>query len=401
MSGEDVYQFIFNDIKKKLDNPDVIYTLHDKVKDFDPIPSGITVIDEVLSGGLPEGRIIEVFGPEASGKTTLTLTVIANAQKLGYIVYFIDAEHALDMSYAERIGVDSSKLLFSQPEYGEQALETVQAICESTEAAKIKFNRTIRSLVIIDSVPALVPKGEFDKYEKEGLDSTVALGGPARMLAGKLPALVGAAGRSGVTVVFINQERDKIGVTFGSPTTTPGGRALKFFSSLRLKVQRIGQYKQGEEIVGIRTQMIPVKSKLFPIFGRRAEFIIGPNGINQEISMVDTLIERSILKKSGSWFRYKDQSFQGKTNVETALREDKEFRKTMEEELAGTGGQSKAMELKVQKPKQAPSEPPTPDPSPEPLKPAVVSTGVRTIGANTKTDLGSGIIAKSGIGRVE
>lgn len=350
MSNEpDVYSFIFDDIKKRLDDPSVIYTLHDKIADFDPIPSGVSVIDELLSGGLPEGRIIEIFGPEASGKTTVTLHFIAEAQRQGFVVYFIDAEHALDMAYAERIGIDSSKLLFSQPDYGEQALETARAICDSTNAAKEKFGQNIRSLIIIDSVPALVPKGEFEKYEKDGLDSTVAMGGPSRMLAGKLPALVGSAGRSGVTIVFINQERDKIGVTWGSPTTTPGGRALKFFSSLRLKVNRIGHYKQGDTTLGIRTQMVPVKSKMWPIFNRKAEFIIGPNGINVEASMVETLVAKKILKKSGSWFKFREWSYQGMGKVEIALREDKDFRAAVEAELAGAGGETQAVELKPKK----------------------------------------------------
>ena len=365
MSDPDIYSFIFDDIKSRLKDPSVIYTLHDKVADFDPIPSGVTVIDEVLSGGLPEGRIIEVFGPEASGKTTLTLTFIANAQKLGFIVYFIDAEHALDMSYAERIGVDTSKLLFSQPDYGEQALETARAICDSTTAAKEKFGIDVRSLVVIDSVPALVPKDEFKKYEDnkgDGLDQTVALGGPSRMLALKLPSLVGSASRSGVTICFINQERDKIGVTFGPTTTTPGGRALKFFSSLRIKVQRIGHYKKGEDIVGIRTRMIPIKSKLFPIFGRQAEFIIGPDGINQEIAMVETLIERQIFAKKGNWLRYGEYKFQGRAAAEEALKNDPVFRKEMEEALADSGGQVKDLELKVKEPESVPDKEPAPSP---------------------------------------
>ena len=349
LSKEDLYAFIFADIKKRLDDPGVIYTLHDKIQDFDPISSGVTVIDELLCGGLPEGRIIELFGPEASGKTTVALHFIAEAQRQGYVVYFVDAEHALDMAYAERIGVDTSKLLFSQPDYGEQALETVRAICDSTTAAKDKFGQNIRSLVIIDSVPALVPKGEFEKYAKEGLDSTVAMGGPSRMMAGKLPLLVGAASRSGVTICFINQERDKIGVTFGPTTTTPGGRALKFFSSLRLKVYRVGNYKQGDTILGIRTQMIPVKSKLFPIFQRKAEFIIGNDGINVEASMVETLIAKGVLKKNGTWFKFQEWSIQGAVKVEEQLREDKEFRVAIDAALAGAGGQTVQVELQPKK----------------------------------------------------
>jgi len=199
---DEIYNFIFDDIKSRLDDSSVIYTLHDKRESFDPIPSDIAVVDDMLCGGLPEGRIIEIFGPEASGKTTLTLHFIAAAQKLGYIVYFIDAEQALDMAYAQRIGVNPNTLLFSQPDYGEQALETARAICESTEAAKDQFKETVRSLIVIDSVPALVPKAAFDTYEKDGYDAKTALGLQASMLARLLPPLVNKAGKSGVTVVF-------------------------------------------------------------------------------------------------------------------------------------------------------------------------------------------------------
>tara|TARA_Y100001972_G_scaffold127532_1_gene184628 strand:+ start:1441 stop:2481 length:1041 start_codon:yes stop_codon:yes gene_type:complete len=344
MSEIDPYQTIFEDIKKRLDDPSVIYTLHEKVAKFDPIPSDISVVDEVLNGGLPEGRIIEIFGPEASGKTTLTLHFIAAAQRRNYVVYFIDAEQALDTAYAERIGVKLDKLMFSQPDYGEQALETARAICEATEAARQKHkDQDIKSLIVIDSIPALVPKQAFETYEKDGFDATVALGSQARMLSQLLPPLVNKAGKAGVTVVFINQERDKIGVSYGSPTTTPGGRAVKFFSSLRLKVARIGYYDRGGERAGIRTHMLPIKSKLFPIFGRKAEFIIGPDGINQYAALAETLISKGLATKKGAWIKVDELSYQGLPKFEDELRENGEFRTVMLERL---GALSTQVELK-------------------------------------------------------
>lgn len=347
MDAKTLYDFVLQDIKKRLDDPGVIYTLHDRPADFSPIPSDITVVDEILNGGLPEGKIIEIFGSEASGKTTLTLHFIAAAQKRGYIVYFIDAEQSLDLAYAERIGVNPKTLLFSQPDYGEQALETARVICESTEAAKNKFGSQVRSLVVIDSIPALVPKAAFDTYEKDGLDATIALGAQARMLSQLLPPIVNKAGKSGVTVVFINQERDKIGVTYGSPTTTPGGRAVKFFSSLRLKVQRIGYYESGGERTGIRTQVLPIKSKMFPIFGRKAEFVIGNNGVNQDIALVESLVARGIAVKSGAWIKIEGyKSFQGFGGLEEAIKTDKEFREKMIAALKAAGGLSTTVELK-------------------------------------------------------
>lgn len=330
----DAYQTIFEDIKKRLDDPSVIYTLHDNIKKFDPIPSDITVIDEVLDGGLPEGRIIEIYGPEASGKTTLTLHFIAAAQRRGYVVYFIDAEQSLDTTYAERIGVQLDKLMFSQPDYGEQALDTARAICEATEAVQEKHKEhKVKSLIVIDSIPALVPKQAFDTYEKDGFDSTIALGAAARMLSRLLPPLVNKAGKSGVTVVFINQERDKIGVTYGPTTTTPGGRAVKFFASLRLRVSRIGWYDRSGERAGIRTQMLPIKSKMFPIFGRKAEFVIGPDGINQYVAMAETLVTRGLVEKKGGWYKVDDQSFQGLGRLEDELRDNVDFRQTMVDRL--------------------------------------------------------------------
>lgn len=329
------YEDIFADIKKRLDNPEAIFNLHDKVNNFGAIPSGISAIDECLCGGLPEGRIIEIFGAEASGKTTVTLHFIKAAQKLGYIVYFIDAEHALDAAYTKRIGVDFKSLLFSQPDYGEEALETARVICESTKAYQEKTKEVVKSLIVIDSVPALVPRSLFEIYEKEGYDSSNALGAVARMLSQYVPPLVAAASKANATVVFINQEREKIGVTYGSPITTPGGRALKFFSSLRIKVSRIGFYEKGGEKCGIRASLMPVKSKMYSIFDRSAEFIITANGINENAALADSLIKKGIILKSGAWFKYGVNSWHGAADVEDAIRTNSNLRAELIEKLTG------------------------------------------------------------------
>ena len=372
-----VYDFIYTDLAQRLNNPESIYTLHTKNKKFEALPSGVSVVDEVLCGGIPRGRITEIFGPEASGKTTLTLAFIAEAQRRGDMVYFIDAEHALDVDYASRQGVDIKSLLFCQPEYGEEALDTVAGICDSTLAATEKFGKKINTLVVIDSVPALVPKAAFDAYndeKKEGLESSTALGLTAAMLAKLLPILVGKIARSNISLVFINQERDAIGVTWGSPTTTPGGRALKFFSSLRLKVQRFGFHEVGGQKVGIKARMTPIKSKLFAIHGKQAEFIIGPNGINVVAALVETIIAKGIAKKSGSWLNIGERKWQGVNLLEEELRTDKAFMKEMELLVAQQGGQTKPIELKP-KPVEAPAPTPAPvtTPLPQPLPPATTT----------------------------
>lgn len=369
----EVYDFIFKDIALRLNNPEIIYTLQTKNKKFDAAASGIPVIDEVLCGGLPRGRITEIFGPEASGKTTVMLHFIAEAQRRGELVYFIDAEHALDVEYAGRVGVDLKKLLFCQPEYGEQALDTAVAICDSTIAASEKFGKKINSTIVIDSVPALVPKQAFETYEdtkREGLETKVALGLTAAMLARLLPPLLSKISKSNATLVFINQERDNIGVTYGSPTTTPGGRALKFFAALRLKVQRYGYYESGGIKTAIKTQMIPIKSKMFPIFGRKAEFIIGNNGIDITLAMVELLLEREIVKKSGAWLKVLGESFQGREGLADKLRSDHVFKKKLDGLLADTGGHTKPIELKAktEKPKEESKEEPKQEPKLEEAK---------------------------------
>jgi recombination protein RecA len=331
-----IRDFIISDLSDRLKKPDIIYTLQGKSIKFDAIPSGISAVDDILSGGLPEGKITEIFGPEASGKTTLTLTFIKNAQKLGYMTYFIDAEHALDVEYAAKIGVNMNELLLSQPEYGEQALETVRSICDSTIDASEKFGKKIKTLIVIDSVPALVPKQAYETYEsdkKDGLESSNAMGMTARMLSQNLPPLLNKLNKSFCTVVFINQERDNIGVMYGPTTTTPGGRALKFFASLRLKVSRTGYAEESGEKVGIRTKVVPIKSKQFPIWNKTAEFIIGPSGIDVVAAAIDLAIEREIIKKGGAWLKFNGESYQGRAGLDAEIRKNPALLKSIQDAL--------------------------------------------------------------------
>ncbi len=315
--------FIIADIRKRLADPGIIYSLHDKVEKFPALPSGIVEIDKALGGGLPEGRIVELYGPEGSGKTTVMLHFIAAAQRRGEIVYFIDAEHALDLPYAKRIGVVPEKMLFSQPDYGEQALDVMITICRCVKDYNDNHpEQKMKSLIVLDSVAALMSKQEFEVYEKEGMDHSVAMASTARMLSSKLPMVCNVASKSGVSVVFINQMRDKLGVTWGPTTTTPGGRALKFYSSVRIKVTRIGHRKIGDQVVGIKTILVPEKSKLFTIFDKKAEFYIGNDGIDVVASLTDFAIASGAIEKSGAWLKFQGVRAQGREKFEAALRED-------------------------------------------------------------------------------
>ncbi|MES2970716.1 MAG: recombinase RecA [Patescibacteria group bacterium] len=270
--------------------------------------TGSVSLDLALGGGIPKGRVIEVYGPESSGKTTLTLHAIAEVQRLGGTAAFIDAEHALDPAYAQRIGVDTGNLLLSQPDNGEQALEIVETLVRSNAV----------DLIVVDSVAALVPRAEI-----EGDMGDSHMGLQARLMSQALRKLTGIISRSKATVIFINQIRMKIGVMFGNPETTTGGNALKFYASVRMDIRRIAQIKQGEEIIGNRTRVKVVKNKIAPPF-RQAEFDIMYNqGISRSGDVLDLAVERDIVEKSGAWFAYKGEKIsQGREAAKKYLEEN-------------------------------------------------------------------------------
>ncbi|MEE9395559.1 MAG: recombinase RecA [Methylococcales bacterium] len=278
-------------------------------RNIESIPTGSLTLDIALGcGGLPKGRVVEIYGPESSGKTTLTLEVIAQGQKLGGTAAFIDAEHALDPGYAEKIGVNVDDLLVSQPDTGEQALEITDMLVRSGAI----------DIVVIDSVAALTPKAEI---EGEMGDSHMGL--QARLMSQALRKLTGNIKKSNTLVIFINQIRMKIGVMFGNPETTTGGNALKFYASVRLDIRRIGAIKKGDEVVGSDTRVKVVKNKVAPPF-RQAEFeIIYGEGISLEGELIDLGVDFGLIQKSGSWYSYgKDRIGQGKENVRTFLKEN-------------------------------------------------------------------------------
>lgn len=277
------------------------------------VPSGSLSLDIALGGGIPKGRIIEVYGPESSGKTTLTLHAIAEVQRRGGTAAFIDAEHALDPSYAKRIGVDVENLLLSQPDNGEQALEIVETLVRSNAV----------DLIVVDSVAALVPRAEI-----EGDMGDSHMGLQARLMSQALRKLTGVISRSKTTVIFINQIRMKIGVMFGNPETTTGGNALKFYASVRMDIRRIGQIKQGDAVIGNRTRVKVVKNKIAPPF-REAEFDIMYNqGISLAGDVVDLAAARDIIEKSGAWYAYKDAKIgQGREAAKQYLQDNPEILK--------------------------------------------------------------------------
>ena len=284
------------------------------------IPTGSIGLDIALGiGGLPRGRVVEIYGPESSGKTTLTLHAIANAQKAGGICAFIDAEHAFDSEYAKKLGVDIDALLVSQPDTGEQALEIMDMLVRSGAL----------DLVVVDSVAALVPRAEI---EGEMGDSHMGL--QARLMSQALRKITGALHQSKTTAIFINQLRDKIGVFFGSPETTTGGKALKFYASVRMDVRRIETLKDGQEAVGNRTRVKIVKNKVAPPF-KQAEFdIIYGVGISREGSLIDLGVEAGIVKKSGAWFTYEgDQLGQGKENARAFLIDNPDLANEIEKKI--------------------------------------------------------------------
>jgi recombination protein RecA len=272
------------------------------------IPTGSLSLDLALGGGIPKGRIIEIYGPESSGKTTLTLHAIAEIQKQGGTAAFIDAEHALDPAYAKRIGVDVENLLLSQPDNGEQALEITETLVRSNAV----------DLIVVDSVAALVPRAEI-----EGEMGDAHMGLQARLMSQALRKLTGVISRSKATVIFINQIRMKIGVMFGNPETTTGGNALKFYSSVRMDIRRISQIKQGDDVIGNRTRVKVVKNKIAPPF-RQAEFDIMYNqGISKSGDVLDLAVDHGIVEKSGAWFAYKDEKIaQGREAAKKYLEEN-------------------------------------------------------------------------------
>ena len=261
---------------------------------------------------MPRGRVVEIFGPESSGKTTLALQIIAEAQKKGGMAAFVDAEHALDAAYAKKLGVDLDNLLVSQPDNGEQALEIVEVIIRSNSV----------DVVVVDSVAALVPRAEI-----EGEMGEAQMGLQARLMSQALRKLTGAVSKSKASLIFINQLREKIGVMFGNPETTTGGRALKFYSSVRIDIRRIGAIKDGEDVVGNRTRVKIVKNKMAPPF-REAEFdIMYGEGVSREGDLIDIAVEHKIIEKSGAWFAYGGERLgQGRENVKNFLKENVDLR---------------------------------------------------------------------------
>jgi recombination protein RecA len=295
------------------------------VSDIAVIPTGSLSLDLALGvGGVPRGRVVEIYGPEAGGKTTLALHIIAEAQKRNGLAAFIDAEHALDVSYAKRIGVNTDDLLISQPDTGEQALEIAETLVRSGAL----------DVLVIDSVAALVPKAEL-----EGEMGDAQMGLQARLMSQALRKLTGSISKSKTTVIFINQIRMKIGVFFGSPETTTGGNALKFYSSMRLDIRKMTSIKIGQEIVGFRTKVKVVKNKVAPPF-RETEFdIIFGEGISREGDIIDLGVENGIIEKSGAWYSYKgDRLGQGRDNSRIFLKENKDLLKQLEDEVRGKIG---------------------------------------------------------------
>ena len=292
----------------------------EKAEDIQVVSTGSLGLDVALGvGGLPRGRVIEIFGPESSGKTTLTLQVVAEMQKLGGTCAFIDAEHALDTSYAEKLGVKLSDSLISQPDTGEQALEIVDSLVRSGAV----------DLVVVDSVAALVPKAEIEGDMGDSLP-----GLQARLMSQALRKLTASINRTNCTVIFINQIRMKIGVMFGSPETTTGGNALKFYASVRLDIRRTGSIKKGEEPIGNETRVKVVKNKVSPPF-KQAQFdILYGQGISREGEIIDMGVEAKVVEKSGAWYAYQGEKIgQGRDNARTFLRENPELAREIENKV--------------------------------------------------------------------
>jgi recombination protein RecA len=305
------------------------------------ISSGSISVDYALGvGGFPRGRICEIFGPESSGKTTIALQVVAEAQKVGGMAAFIDVEHALDPAYAKQLGVDTDNLLVSQPDFAEQALEITSALISSGSI----------DVLVVDSVAALVPKAELD-----GEMGDSHMGMQARLMSQAMRKLTGIVSKSNTCLIFINQIREKIGVMFGNPETTTGGRALKFYSSIRVDIRRVAAIKDGDTVTGNRTKVKVVKNKVAPPF-REAEFdIIYGEGISREGDLLDLGVVNNIVEKSGSWFSYKgDRIGQGRENVRQFLKDNPDIRANIDAELRRTLGLTKSPEGETATPNPTP-----------------------------------------------
>ncbi|MDU6064200.1 MAG: recombinase RecA [Anaerococcus sp.] len=313
----------FKNIEKKYGKGAIMKMGEAPKVDVTVIPTGAINLDIALGvGGLPRGRVIEIFGPESSGKTTLTLHCIAEDQKLGNTCAFIDAEHAMDAEYAKRLGVNIDELILSQPDTGEQALDIAESLVRSGAV----------DLIVVDSVAALVPKAEI-----EGQMGDSHMGLQARLMSQALRRLTGIISKTNTTVIFINQLREKIGVMFGSPETTTGGRALKFYSSVRLDIRRIKTIQQGDNMVGNRTRVKVVKNKVAPPF-KVVEFdIMYGTGISKSGVILDSAVDEDIVEKAGSWFSYNGEKLgQGRENVKAYLEENEDILKEIEEKLRQT-----------------------------------------------------------------
>ncbi len=297
------------------------------INQVEAIPTGSLSLDYALGiGGVPRGRIVEIYGPESSGKTTVCLHIIAEAQKKGGLAAFIDAEHALDVNYAKKLGVDATNLLLSQPDFGEQGLEIVDTLIRSNAL----------DVIVIDSVAALVPRSEI---EGDMGDPQMAM--QARLMSQALRKITGAISKSKTCVIFTNQLRSKIGVMFGNPETTTGGNALKFYASVRLDIRRIAAIKDGQNVIGNRTKVKIVKSKVAPPF-KEVEFdILYNEGISKAGDLIDLATDRNILKKSGAWFTYREDRFQGREQLKQKMLEDAELFAAIENEVKDSLGMIK------------------------------------------------------------
>jgi recombination protein RecA len=323
---------VIAEIRKRAGADSIMRFAGDYAAEIPVIPTGSLSLDIALGvGGVPRGRVVEIYGPEASGKTTLALHMIANAQRRGGIAAFIDAEHALDPGYARRLGVNLEALLISQPDYGEQALQIAELLVSSNSV----------DIVVIDSVAALVPKAELD-----GEIGDTHVGLQARLMSQALRKLAGAIRRSRTCVVFINQIRMKIGVMFGSPETTTGGRALKFYASVRIDIRNIGKIKSGDEVKGNRILAKVVKNKVAPPF-RNAEFeIIYNQGIDHTGDVVDLAVNHKLINRSGAWYSYGEEKLgQGRDNVVDLVREKPELAEELEAKILATVGLKRILEF--------------------------------------------------------